>query len=128
MKRVAYWVVTVLLAAQFIASGAAMLFAADENQIWFTGLGYPLYLGKILGPFKIAGAIVLLAPRLPRLKEWAYAGIVFNVVGAAASHILHSGDIVSALFPLGVSVLAAASWMLRPADRMLGTITSASPG
>jgi len=42
---------------------------------------------SILGVWYVSASLVLLAPRLPRLKEWAYAGLVINYTGAAASHI-----------------------------------------
>jgi hypothetical protein len=51
------------------------------------GLGYPAYFMSILGVWYMAAGVVLLSPRLPRLKEWAYAGLVINYTGAAASHI-----------------------------------------
>jgi hypothetical protein len=54
-------------------------------------LGYPVYFLTILGVWKVLSAPALLAPRLPRLKEWAYAGIFFDLTGAAASHAF-SGD------------------------------------
>jgi uncharacterized membrane protein YphA (DoxX/SURF4 family) len=58
-------------------------------------LGYPLYLMKILGFAKILGAIAILSGRLPKMKEWAYAGFTFNFLGATASHVL-AGDSASA--------------------------------
>ena len=51
-----------------------------------TALGYPLYVLKILGTCKILGAIALAVPGLRRIKEWAYAGFVYDFLGAAASH------------------------------------------
>ena len=48
-------------------------------------LGYPTYFFVILGVWKVLGAIAILVPRFPRLKEWAYAGIFFDLTGAAAS-------------------------------------------
>jgi hypothetical protein len=48
-------------------------------------LGYPMYFFAILGAWKVLGAIAILVPRFPRLKEWAYAGIFFDLTGAAAS-------------------------------------------
>ena len=51
-----------------------------------TQLGYPAYLATILGTAKILAGLVVAAPRLPRLKEWAYAGILINMLGATASY------------------------------------------
>jgi DoxX-like family len=52
-----------------------------------THLGYPTYFMTILGVWYVSAGIVVLAPRLPRLKEWAYAGLIFNYTGAAFSHV-----------------------------------------
>jgi hypothetical protein len=82
-------------------------------------LGYPVYLLTILGVWKLLGAIALLVPRFPRLKEWAYAGIFFEMTGAAASWAL-CGDNASALGLLIFAALALASWALRPRSRILG--------
>jgi hypothetical protein len=80
-------------------------------------LGYPAYFSVILGIWKILGAVAVLAPGFPRLKEWAYAGMFFNMTGAVASH-LSVGDGASALIaPTVVIALVATSWALRPATR-----------
>ena len=62
---------------------------------------------------------MLVVPGLLRLKEWAYAGIVFELSGAAASHALsgHANDMVA---PAVFAGLALASWVLRPPSRTLG--------
>jgi uncharacterized membrane protein YphA (DoxX/SURF4 family) len=52
-----------------------------------THLGYPAYFCVILGVWKVLGAVAVLVPRFPRLKEWAYAGAVFELTGASASHL-----------------------------------------
>ncbi|HEX7961686.1 MAG TPA: DoxX family protein, partial [Terriglobales bacterium] len=84
-----------------------------------TDLGYPIYVLAILGAWKIPGAIVLVVPGLLRLKEWAYAGIVFELSGAAASHAMrgHASDMASPVVFVG---FALASWALRPPSRTLG--------
>jgi hypothetical protein len=79
-------------------------------------LGYPAYFPVILGVWKLAGAVAVSVPRLPRLKEWAYAGAVFTYTGAAASH-LAVGDWAGMLPPSVIAVIAVASWALRPAAR-----------
>ena len=68
---------------------------------------------------KLAGAIVLALPKLPRLKEWAYAGFAIDFLGAAASHGLN-GDPIDKLFPpLVIFGLLMGSYFLRPDDRRL---------
>ncbi|HKW10793.1 MAG TPA: DoxX family protein [Gemmatimonadaceae bacterium] len=76
----------------------------------------------ILGIFKLLGGIVLLAPRLPRLKEWAYAGVFFELSGAAASWALHGDPASEVIGPISLIIVAMISWALRPPSRMLGTI------
>ena len=80
-------------------------------------LGYPHYFRYILGPWQLACAAVLLAPRLPRVKEWAYGGAFFNYSSAVISHSF-AGDRLE----IGAAVMAAftvVSWALRPPDRRL---------
>lgn len=115
-RSIGYWVTTGLVATALLAGGSAQLAALPETVSGIQKLGYPLYLLKILGIWKVLGAAVLLAPRLPRLKEWAYAGIVFDLTGAVASHAF-SGDAPGSLTPLVLVLLASASWALRPPSR-----------
>ncbi len=78
---------------------------------------YPRYLLLILGVWKVLGAAALLAPRLPRLKEWAYAGAVFNYTGAIASHLAVGDGAAAVAYPIVQRILVAASWVLRPPAR-----------
>jgi hypothetical protein len=82
-------------------------------------LGYPAYFVLILGTWKVLGTAAVLAPGLPRVKEWAYAGMFFDLTGAAASHTASGDPAAKILMPLILVSLVAASWKLRPANRML---------
>jgi uncharacterized membrane protein YphA (DoxX/SURF4 family) len=118
-RTIAYWVTTVLIVFVLGAGGVGDLLRPPQVVELITHLGYPAYVCVILGVWKVLAVIALLAPRTPRLKEWAYAGIVFDFTGAAASHIAVSdsaGDVVS---PIILTLIAAASWALRPASRRL---------
>lgn len=115
-QTLVYWGTTGMLAATLLAGGGAQLAAVPQTVSGIQQLGYPLYLLDILGTWKVLGAITLLAPRLPRLKEWAYAGIFFDLSGAVASHAL-SGDAAGCVTPLMLLVLATASWHMRAEDR-----------
>jgi hypothetical protein len=100
-----------------LASGAATQLAALPASVErMQSLGYPLYVLTILGTWKLLAVAALLAPRLPRLKEWAYAGIFFDLTGAAASHAF-SGDAAGVTAPIVLLLIAAASWALRPPER-----------
>jgi uncharacterized membrane protein YphA (DoxX/SURF4 family) len=80
-------------------------------------LGYPGYSAVILGVWKLLGAAAVLAPRLPRLKEWAYAGMFFTVTGAGASHFAVGDPAVMLLAPILFTGFVVASWALRPSTR-----------
>jgi hypothetical protein len=76
----------------------------------------------ILVIWKVLGGIVLFAPGLPRLKEWAYAGVVFELTVATASFVLHRDPASEWIAPIVLTVLALASWALRPPSRTLGRL------
>lgn len=78
-----------------------------------------MYVLVILGIWKIPGAITLVVPGFLRLKEWAYAGIVFELSGAAASQAVR-GQPKDIIAPLVLLALALSSWALRPPNRVLG--------
>lgn len=125
-KNIAYWATTGLVALAFVGGGAADLSRSDEVMAGLAHLGYPLYFATILGIWKILGAVALVAPGLPRLKEWAYAGIFFDLSGAAASHAASGDDVGKVMVPLVILGLTALSWALRPAGRRLEAVPAAS--
>jgi hypothetical protein len=129
-KNIAYWTTTVLIAF-FMGSGGV------SQVVQFLGnvhgvvpiLGYPMYFFAILGIWKVLGAIAILVPRFPRLKEWAYAGIFFDLTGAAASCAAVGGYGAYAfhvIAPLILAGLTVASWALRPQSRTIGVLFPAS--
>ncbi|HEY6952135.1 MAG TPA: DoxX family protein [Bacteroidota bacterium] len=123
VKTTAYWVTTAFLVFGVLSGGVSELMRRPENVEGIVRLGYPVYLVSIIGFWKVLGSIVLLLPRFPRLKEWAYAGIFFNMTGAAVSHAV-CGDAPWHVFAtLAFAVLTLASWALRPQSRTLGTLT-----
>src|SRR5436305_9637319 len=104
-RRIAYWVTTGLTAFVFLSGGAADVARPSFVMEGMTHLGYPAYFVVILGVWKVLGGAVALAPGLPRLKEWAYAGMVFDLTGAAASHAAlgdPAGKVVTPLMISGV--------------------------
>lgn len=122
-QTIGYWATTAFLAFAIGMGGVMDLVAPPDLAEGMAHLGYPAYFMIILGLWKVGGAIAILLPRTPLLKEWAYAGIVFDLTGAAASHAF-SGDAPSNIVtPLVILGLAAASWALRPASRRLAPLT-----
>ncbi len=83
-----YWIVTGLYAAVIILTSIpSVMKSPDSIKIMVTTLGYPIYFVPFLGVAKILGGITILVPGFPRLKEWAYAGLAFDVLGAIYSFI-----------------------------------------
>ena len=113
----AYWAVTAVVVAECVAGGAMDLLRTAPFYPVMIGLGYPGYLATIMGTAKLAAAAVLLAPRLPRLKEWAYAGVMINMVGAAASHLAMHQALGNLIAPAVFAGLALLSWAWRPPSR-----------
>lgn len=93
-----------------------------------TSLGYPVYVLVILGLCKVPGAIVLFLPRLPRLKEWAYAGIILELTAAAGSHAALGHSVEEITTPLILAGLAVTSWALRPPSRTFRAFFMAPDG
>jgi uncharacterized membrane protein YphA (DoxX/SURF4 family) len=125
-KTIAFWTTTALIALTMLSGGVAQLMRTPANVEGMVHLGYPPYLLTILGVWKVLGAIVIVVPGLPRLKEWAYAGIVFDLTGAVASHAASADALWHIVTPGILAGLTLASWALRSPTRILGTIMSAN--
>jgi uncharacterized membrane protein YphA (DoxX/SURF4 family) len=123
MKRtVAFWVVTILGPASFVIGGYLHLIRDPQVMATLAHLGYPPYFATILGTWKLLGAIAIVVPGLPRLKEWAYAGFFFDLTGAAATRAFVGDGIGEVVAPLVFLALVMASWALRPATRTLSQV------
>jgi uncharacterized membrane protein YphA (DoxX/SURF4 family) len=116
---IAYWVTTILGPTSFVIGGIINLMQTEQAVATLHHLGYPAYFASILGAGKLLGAIVITIPRLPRLKEWAYAGFFINLTAAAISRAAVGDSAADIVAPLGFLALVLASWALRPADRKL---------
>lgn len=78
----------------------------------FTHLGYPVYLLPFIGVAKIAGVIAVLLPSPRRLKEWAYAGLVFDLTGALYSHLSVADPASIWVFAVIGLILVTGSYLL----------------
>jgi DoxX-like family len=119
-----YWFATGIVALSFLFGGLACLAGAEQQVQGMTDLGYPLYFVTMLAAWKCLGALAIVAPRLPLLKEWAYAGIAFDLIAGSVSHaaLTHaSGKVIAPLVFLG---LTAVSWALRPEGRRLTNVAA----
>ncbi|MDV3308335.1 MAG: DoxX family protein [Cyclobacteriaceae bacterium] len=118
--KITYWVATIWLSLGMVSTGLVQLIGNEEEREMFSRLGYPPYLMTLLGVLKIIGVIVVLIPRFPLLKEWAYAGFFFAMFGAIFSHIA-SGTANELFGPSLLLVLTVVSWYFRPPNRRVGS-------
>jgi len=116
-NKIIYWISTAWLALGMLSTGLVQLMHMKSETDFIIQLGYPDYFLSIIGIAKIIGTAIVLLPKLPLLKEWTYAGFVFMMSGAIASHISMQNtitDIFPALLLLSLSLI---SWYFRPVDR-----------
>jgi hypothetical protein len=107
-RKIFYWIVTGLAAALMLLSSIPDLLRSAQAVAIVGHLGYPVYLLPFLGTAKALGVVVLLVPGFHRIKEWAFAGLIFDVSGALYSH-LSVGDPASGWMPACVALLLLGS-------------------
>jgi uncharacterized membrane protein YphA (DoxX/SURF4 family) len=123
-NKIIYWIATLWLASGMLATGVQQLMKVQlEGALSPPGvfgikdLGYPVYFLTIIGVWKLLGVLVLLIPKFPLFKEWAYAGFVFLLTGAIYSHVA-VGHSITELIPAGLLLaLTVLSWYFRPDNR-----------
>ncbi len=116
---IAYWVTTALVVSELALGGVWDILRAPQVRGLIERLGYPLYFLVILGIWKLLGAVALVIPRFPRLKEWAYAGVFFDLTGAVSSQLARSVRHPAALIPVELPLKWASA--PKPQNRVLGT-------
>ena len=118
-KAIWYWITTGLTAFILIFGGFWLMSNGQLLVNLKPPLGFPVYFWQLLGFCKLLGGIAVLVPRFPTAKEWAYAGIVFNMTGASAARAFISDSTGHIVAPLVICGIAILSWMLRPESRKL---------
>ena len=115
MKRtkIIYWVVTGIFALFMAMSGFQNVMVTEDSvKLITTDLGFPKYFIPFLGIAKILGAIAIVVPGFPRIKEWAYAGLFFDLAGATFAVISISGFANGTPFMFVFIALHLASYFL----------------
>ena len=118
-KAIGYWMTTGLLVF-CMTGGIFELMGLKATMEGIMRLGYPSYIIPALGLGKVLAILAILWPGLPRLKEWAYAGIFFNMAGAIVSHVARDDGAWIIVVTVTIAAVTLASWALRPANRRLG--------
>jgi len=112
MKKtnILFWVTTTII---FLMEGVipALTSQTQLAKEGISHLGYPAYFGNMLVVFKVAGALALMIPQVPRrIKEWAYAGFAFDFIAASVSLTAVDGVGFLTFFPLIFLVLLILSY------------------
>ena len=114
-----YWIFTGLASAMMLLSSIPNILAVpDAVDIVIKHLGYPTYFLPMIGVAKLAGAIAILIPGFPRVKEWAYAGLIYDLVAAIYSAI-SVGDSVEKWLPILVPIILLAGSYVYHHKRLL---------
>lgn len=121
-NKIIYWIATIWLALGMASTGVVQIMKMPEEVDNFTSLGYPAYLMTMIGVWKLLGVVAVLVPKMPVLKEWAYAGFFFCMTGAIMSHITMGHDMAKIAPPLLLLVLTLVSWYMRPGSRKIVTV------
>lgn len=101
-----YWICTILFAALMIFSSVGGLQPSQQAiQLMHNFLGYPIYFIQFLSIAKLIGSIVILIPNLDRIKEWAYAGLFFDLAGAIYSSIAAAGKFDPMMLTMAIWIL-----------------------
>lgn len=116
--KIIYWIATIWLALGMVSTGIVQLIRyKEEVDKTSLHLGYPVYFLSIIGIWKLLGVIAVLVPKLPLLKEWAYAGFFFVTTGALLSHFSVGDNAMEYFGATLLLILTIVSWYFRPTDR-----------
>ncbi|MDP3882357.1 MAG: DoxX family protein [Nanoarchaeota archaeon] len=110
--KITYWIVTIIFGLGMLFSGISELVGSKQGNEVILQLGYPLYINTILGIAKILGVIAIWQTKFKTIKEWAYAGFTFDIVGAGASFALNGDGLLSTLSVLPFLVVLIISYVL----------------
>ena len=115
--KIIYWFSTIWLSLGMVSTGIVQIIHMDEEVKKMKDLGYPSYFLTIIGIWKLLGVIAILLPKLPVVKEWAYAGFFFLMSGAIFTHLAVADKAVTYFGPALLLLLTIISWYFRPVER-----------
>lgn len=129
MKKIniLYWTFTILFALMMLGSSIPDILMDPIAIEGFRKMGYPSYLLPFIGVAKLLGVIAIVVPGFARIKEWAYAGLVFDLLGATYS-IIASGESVAAwgfmIIPLALATGSYIYYHKRVQLKLAGSLQS----
>jgi hypothetical protein len=107
--KILYWIFTGIFSFFMLGSAIPDIVSADLAVNGFAGLGLPAYLVPFVGVAKALGVLAILVPSFPKIKEWAYAGLAFDLIGAIYAMIsvgIPAGDWMPVFIPIAFGVLS----------------------
>ena len=112
-RKIIFVITTALIAIAYFVTGLGNIVPFAHIGQDMAHLGYPPYFLKIIGTWKILAAVAIVIPKFSRIKEWAYAGMIFDLTGASLSRY-YIGDALPQIFiPLGIGLLVTVNYILR---------------
>ncbi len=109
-NKILYWITTGISSALFLLSAFMYLGKNPELMKNFELLGFPAFFVTILGVAKLLGGLAIINPWFATLKEWAYAGYTFVLIGAIWTHTATHTPFI---MPLIILVVVALSYYFR---------------
>lgn len=111
--KIIFWITTTII---FLFEGlmplGTLIFAPEYATVGTAPLGYPDYFAYALILCKVLGVTAIMLPKLnSTVREWAYAGLFFNLIFATYSHIVVDGNITFILTPVVVGIVLAVSYI-----------------
>lgn len=112
-RRTIFWMTTAVIAIVYFITGLGNILPVAHIAQDMAHLGYPTYFLKIIGVWKILAAIVIVIPNIPLIKEWAYAGMMLDLTGAAFSRFAIGDPLPQIIIPLCIAMLVTVNHLLR---------------
>jgi DoxX-like protein len=112
-KKITFLITTTVIAIAYFVTGLGNILPFTHIAQNMAHLGYPIYFLKIIGTWKILAAIVVVLPNIPRIKEWAYAGMILDLTGASFSRFAVGDALPQIIIPLGIATLVTVNYLLR---------------
>ena len=109
--KIIYWIFTGLFSAFMVFTAIPDILCMPDAMTFMNHLGYPDYFVPFIGVAKVLGIVAILVPGYPRIKEWAYAGLAYDLIGATYSQIANDGFAPPILFMLVPILLGAVSYI-----------------
>ncbi|MFB9841390.1 DoxX family protein [Mucilaginibacter ginsenosidivorans] len=115
IRKIAFWITTTVIAIMYFVTGLGNILPFTHIAQDMARLGYPTYFLKIIGTWKILAATAIVIPRFDRVKEWVYAGMMFDLTGAALSRYFIGDPLPMVIIPLCLSILVTVNYVIRHA-------------